>query len=53
MEKSFEKGEVVEHRLNKEWLMILEKVSGDQYLCRTKSFEEKTFNSFELTERKR
>ena len=53
LEREYEPGEIVEHRLNKEWLMILQKSSKSEYLCRTKSFEEKNFKSFELIERRK
>ena len=52
MNKEFEKGEVVEHRLSREWVMVLSYNSKDGvYLCRTKSFEERTFYEFELQPR--
>ena len=46
----FNKGDIVEHRLNKEWLMVLE-VRCDCIECRTKSLEVRTFQEFELKER--
>lgn len=53
MGKEFDPGEIVEHKLSREWVMVLEYNSKeDFYLCRTKSFEEKKFKSFELQERK-
>ena len=46
----FKKGDIVEHKLNKEWLMVLE-VRGADIECRTKSLEVRTFQEFELKER--
>lgn len=52
MGKEFEPGEIVEHKLSREWVMILSYDSkNDAYSCRTKSFEEVHFKSFELSER--
>ncbi len=40
-------GDIVEHILDKEWLLVLE-IDGDKIVCRTKSFEKIEFYSFEL-----
>jgi hypothetical protein len=53
MEEEFKQGEIVEHKLTKEWLMVLffdEKKST--YTCRTKGFEEIVIYSFELQKRR-
>ncbi len=42
-----EKGQVVEHKLTKDWLMVLEH-RGDKVLCRTKDLRELEFYTFEL-----
>ncbi len=42
-----EKAQIVEHKLTKDWLMILE-VRGDKVLCRTKDLREIEFYVFEL-----
>ncbi len=47
---SLKKGDVVEHRLNGDWLMVL-KIGKEQVLCRTKDLREEWFYEFELTER--
>lgn len=53
MGREFDPGEIVEHKLSREWVMVLEYDSKEEiYLCRTKSFEEVKFKSFELTEKK-
>ena len=54
MNNEFEKGEVVEHKLSREWVMILNyDASKKVYNCRTKAFEEVRFFDFELQERKK
>lgn len=53
MEPKFEEGQIVEHRLSREWVMVLEEVKKNVYLCRTKSFDKVEFFSFELVERKK
>jgi hypothetical protein len=48
----FKSGEIVEHILSKDWVMVLEYISEtDQYLCRTKSLQSIAFYGFELRER--
>ena len=42
-----EKGQIVEHKLSKDWMMVLE-VRGDKVLCRTKDLQEVEFYAFEL-----
>ncbi len=42
-----EKGQIVEHKLSKDWLMVLE-VRDDKVLCRTKDLREVEFFVFEL-----
>jgi hypothetical protein len=45
----FEPGDIVEHLLSKDWLMVLDYLlETDQYLCRTKSLQAIAFYSFEL-----
>ncbi len=46
----YEKGQIVEHKLDKEWLMVLED-KGETIVCRTKSYDVIEFNDFELAER--
>ncbi len=44
-------GDIVQHRLNKDWLMFIGRPTGtDKKIveCRTKSFEIKEFYEFEL-----
>lgn len=54
MNREFDKGEIVEHKLSKEWVMVLSYDSKENtYLCRTKSFDEVKFNDYELTERRK
>lgn len=53
MEPKFEEGQIVEHRLSKEWVMVLEESSSGVYLCRTKSFDKIEFFKFELVERRK
>jgi len=45
-----EKGQIIEHILTKDWLMILE-VRGEKLLCRTKDLRELEFYHFEVKER--
>ena len=40
-------GDKVEHKLSKDWLLVL-KVDGDEITCRTKSFDIIKFFEFEL-----
>ena len=40
-------GDKVEHKLSKDWLLVL-KVDGDEITCRTKSFDIVKFFEFEL-----
>jgi len=43
-------GDIVEHKLTKDWLIVLEtKDGGSKVLCRNKMYEEIWFNDFELT----
>lgn len=52
MNKEFDQGEIVEHKLSREWLMVLKYHPNERtYTCRTKSFEELSFYDFELSER--
>lgn len=51
MNEQFEVGDIVEHVLNREWVMVLE-VKSSSYVCRTKSFDEIEFNDYELQPRK-
>jgi len=48
----FEMGEVVEHKVNGEYLFILEISEHEEhnyeYVCRTKAFDVKAFYEFEL-----
>lgn len=54
MEEEFNPGEIVEHKLSKEWVMVLSYDSkSKKYLCRTKSFEEVYFFNFEVQKRAR
>lgn len=41
-------GKIVEHSLSRDWLMVLDLISDDEVLCRTKSLEAKKFYTFEL-----
>ncbi len=41
-------GDIVEHKLNKDWLMVLDCSTGNDILCRTKSFQTVNFYDFEL-----
>ena len=43
----FKQGQRVEHVLNKEYMLVLEK-GKEQYKCRTKDFREIWFYEFEL-----
>jgi len=53
MEEEFEPGEIVEHKLSKEWVMVISYKDKDKtYSCRTKSFEVRDFYSFELQKRR-
>lgn len=45
-------GDKVEHKLSKDWLLVL-KVDGDEITCRTKSFDIVKFFEFELQDIKR
>lgn len=48
----FQSGEIVEHILSKDWVMVLEYMPEmGQYLCRTKSLQPIAFYAFELKER--
>jgi hypothetical protein len=50
--KEFEPGDIVEHLLSKDWLMVLDYLPEmDQYLCRTKTLQAVAFYSFELRSR--
>lgn len=54
MDREYNPGEVVEHKLSREWVMVLSYSSKDKvYSCRTKSFEEVKFFDFELQEKSR
>ena len=44
---NFKIGDKVEHKLSKDYLLIL-RVGKEQYLCRTKDFREIWFYTFEL-----
>lgn len=49
----FKQGQVVQHKLQKEWVFVLSPVGDDeaefpQYVCRTKKFKAVTFFAFEL-----
>jgi hypothetical protein len=47
----FERGQTVQHRLQREWLMIVgirDEEAGRIYECRTKQLEIKEFKEFEL-----
>jgi hypothetical protein len=49
----FKIGDIVEHILSKDWLLILEiNEETNQYYCRTKTHQVYWFESFELKERK-
>lgn len=50
MNEEFKSGEIVEHKLSREWVMILSK-EKEFYKCRTKSFEIILFSDFELEKR--
>ena len=53
MNEEFNPGEIVEHKLSREWVMVLSYNSKDKvYTCRTKSFEMVTFQDFELQKKK-
>ncbi len=53
MSENFKVGEIVEHVLNKEWLLILEvDEETSSYVCRTKNLTIDAFYDFELTKRK-
>ena len=41
------KGDIVEHRLSKDWVLVLS-VLENAVVCRTKAFEQITFQDFEL-----
>ena len=43
----FKPGDIVEHKINGEYLMVLKK-GKEQYLCRTKDMREVWFFDFEL-----
>ena len=45
-------GQKVEHKLSKDWVMILE-IEDDCAMCRTKDFDIVSFYLFELQEIKR
>ncbi|MFW6242672.1 MAG: hypothetical protein ACOC2W_00775 [bacterium] len=44
-------GDIVEHILNKEWLIILE-INDNKVKCRTKQFEIIEFYDFELRKKR-
>jgi len=44
-------GDILEHKLNKEWVMVLE-VKGEKIICRTKNLTTIEFESFELKQKK-
>lgn len=48
----FRVGDVVEHRINHEYLFILAKNDDGTYTCRTKQFDTIIFNEIELTEKR-
>ena len=43
-------GDIVEHKLNKDWLMVLDPINDipHEIWCRTKSFNKVIFYDFEL-----
>ena len=43
----YKPGEIVEHKLNKEWLLVIEELK-DTVKCRTKDFHIVEFFKFEL-----
>ena len=43
----FQQGDIVEHILSKDWLLVLGQENG-MYLCRTKTHEAVLFHEFEL-----
>lgn len=47
IEKKFGPGEIVEHKINGDYLMVL-KTGKEQYQCRTKDMREIWFYDFEL-----
>jgi len=52
MNEEFDPGEIVEHKLSREWVMILSYSPKEKaYSCRTKSFEMVIFYDFELQKR--
>jgi hypothetical protein len=51
--REFELGEVVEHRLHNEWLLVVDTEDEDAYLCRTKAMQIMKFYDFELKKKKR
>ncbi len=46
----FTEGQIVEHKLNKEWMMVI-KYQGKKVICRTKSLDLVEIEEFELKER--
>ena len=44
-------GDIVEHKLSKDWLLILE-INDDVFKCRTKKLEIVEIYEFELKEKK-
>lgn len=47
--EKFKTGDMVEHKLNKEWLLVLKANKNDgMYCCRTKSLKTEYFYEFEL-----
>lgn len=54
MDKEYNPGEIIEHKLSKEWVMVLNYNAKERvYTCRTKSFDEKQFHDFELQEKRK
>ncbi len=48
---NYQQGEIVEHILNKDWLLVLE-VNGNKIKCRTKSFDIVDFFDHEIRKKK-
>lgn len=46
----FNVGDIVEHILTKDWMMVV-KIQGDFYICRTKDYQLIEFHPFELKRR--
>ncbi len=50
--KAIKKGDILEHKLSKDWVMVLEVTGSKKITSRTKSLDIKDFYDFELQYKK-